>query len=65
MKVSTDLSTSQREKMLRLVAEYYDVFTSTPGTTNLAEHKIETSTNQPARAKSYTYTTRELIRKEV
>ncbi|XP_021361432.1 uncharacterized protein LOC110455569 [Mizuhopecten yessoensis] len=46
--------------------KYEDVFTDQPGRTNLAEHDIHTTTNDPVRIKSYPlpYNTKEVIKEE-
>ena len=67
VKISEDLTESQRQEMLDLVEEFQDVFSSNPGTTDLAEHRIELTTDSPVRLKPYPipYHVESVIAKEV
>ena len=53
--------------MKNLVFQYRDVFTDKPGTTNLAEHKIEMVTDDPVRVKPYPipYSLREELKQDI
>ena len=67
VKISSKLSASQKRDMKNLVFQYRDVFTDKPGTTNLAEHKIEMVTDDPVRVKPYPipYSLREELKQDV
>ena len=45
--ISEDLSARQREEVQELLQEFADIFTGIPDTTNLEEHNIETTMNEP------------------
>ena len=45
------LTDRQKKEAKALVREFQHIFTETPGTTHLAEHRIETTTNEPVRVK--------------
>ena len=47
------LTDRQKKEAKALVREYKHIFTETPGTTHLVEHRIETTTNEPVRVKQY------------
>ena len=47
------LTDRQKKEAKALVREFQHIFTETPGTTHLAEHHIETTTNEPVRVKQY------------
>ena len=67
--VSMDEALENEKKMQleRIVSKYRSVFTDLPGTTNLAEHVIETTVKEPVRAKPYPtpYAVRETVEEEV
>ena len=67
VKISSKLSASQKRDMKNLVFQYRDVFTDKPGTTNLAEHKIEMVTDDPVRVKPYPipYSLREELKQDI
>ena len=47
------LTDKQKKEAKALVREFKHIFTETPGTTHLVEHRIETTTNEPVRLKQY------------
>ena len=47
------LTDRQKIEAKALVREFQHIFTETPGTTQLAAHRIETTTNEPVRVKQY------------
>ena len=47
------LTDRQKKEAKGLVREFKHIFTETPGTTHLVEHRIETTTNEPVRVKQY------------
>jgi len=53
VKVSKDLSETQRKEVMDLLEEYQDVFTDVPGLTTLGEHSITLTTNEPIHSKPY------------
>ena len=61
------LTPVQLQEAKDLVFEYRDLFTDLPGTTNLAEHKIDLTTDEPIRQKPYPlpYATRERVKEEI
>ena len=65
--VPWQVSARQREEIQELLQEFADVFTGIPGTTNLEEHRIETTTNEPVRVKEHqmTYAVQAVIKEEV
>ena len=65
--ICTKLSKRQKKQVWELLEEYQDILTSNPAKTSLGEHRIEVTTDQPVRTKTYPlpYTVRELIPKEV
>ena len=53
MKISKDLSKQQENQVKELLEEFKDVLTYIPGETNLIEHKINLTSDQPLRTKQY------------
>ena len=53
VKISAALSAEQKKEAEDLLHEYRDVFSDVPGETNLLEHSIETTSNDPVRVKPY------------
>ena len=54
IKINPDLSDQQKKELLDLVSEFADVITDIPGHTNLIEHDIKLTSNEPVRPKPYT-----------
>lgn len=67
VKYSEELTDEQRKQVQDLVHDYQDIFTDRPGTTDLEEHRIELTTEEPIRQKPYPvpYAMRETLREEV
>jgi len=65
--IGTNLAMEQKKEVEALLQEFSDVLTDIPGTTNLAEHTIVLTSNQPIRSKPYNipYNARETLRSEV
>ena len=53
MKICKDLSKQQENQVKELLEEFKDVLTDIPGETNLIEHKINLTSDQPIRTKQY------------
>ena len=51
--INPELSEAQIRDMYDIVAEFNDVFSTKPGRTNLAEHRIKTRTANPVRQAPY------------
>ena len=51
--INPELSEAQIRDMYDIVAEFNDVFSTKPGRTNLAEHRIKTRTPNPVRQAPY------------
>jgi hypothetical protein len=51
--IGEDLTVEQREQVQELVIEFKDIFTDVPKVTNLGEHSIQLSTDEPIRGKAY------------
>ena len=49
LKISSKLSEKQKKKMELLLEEFNDVLHDKPGRTDMAEHSIETGTENPVR----------------
>ena len=67
VKINENLTSDQSKQMRELVYEYRDIFTERPGTTDLVEHTIELTTQQPVRVPPYPipYAKRDIVQKEV
>ena len=65
--ISEDLSARQRKEVQELIQEFVDVFSGIPGATNLEEHNVETTTNEPVRVKQrqMLYAMQAVIKEEV
>ena len=51
VKISEDLSETQRKELMDLLKEFQDVFTDVPGLTTLGEHSITVTTDEPIHSK--------------
>ncbi|XP_068235502.1 uncharacterized protein [Palaemon carinicauda] len=62
-----NLDLHQERQIKELVREYEDIFTDIPGTSNKGEHKIELTSHEPVRSKTYRvpYGVRASLRKEI
>ena len=67
VKVSPELDHSKQEEIQSLIAEYPDVFTDAPGTTNAVEHEIVLTSDKPVRLKPYPvpYSLKKDIKEEI
>jgi hypothetical protein len=67
VKISDQLSPIQREEVMLVLQEHSDVLTTLPGHTQLEEHVITLTTDEPIRAQIYQipYSQREVMAKEV
>ncbi len=67
MHINDTLSGKQKKEIKELVREFADIFTEEPGTTHLAEHRIETTSQDPVRVKQYQipYAKRDAVQDEV
>ena len=61
------LTQNQRAQVEEIIGEFSDVFTDIPGNTNLIEHKIETTSTIPVKAKQYPvpYNMRESLSQDI
>ncbi len=53
VKINSDLDDSQKHEVKRILGNYKDVLTDLPGKTNLGEHEIKLTDNEPVRKKPY------------
>ena len=53
VRINPNLSETQTEEVRNLLKEFTDVLTDVPGETNLVEHKIKLTSDQPVRTKQY------------
>ena len=53
MTISESLTAEQQADVMRLLEEFQCMFTDMSGTTNMAEHKIELTTNSTLRVRPY------------
>ena len=67
VQISESLTAEQQADVTRLLEELQCIFTDMPGTTHLAEHKIELTTKSPIRVRPYPipYAKRQEVEKEV
>ena len=67
VKINEELSEEDREKLLKLVEEFQDIFSDVPKVTNLVQHKIVLRTSEPIRSKPYRlpYHLTEAVDKEI
>ena len=64
---SASLTAEELQDAKNLVFRKREIFSDSPGTTNLAEHKIDLTTEEPVRQKPYPlpFSTREMVKEEV
>ena len=67
VQINPDLEPGKHREIRELLKEFSDVFTDTPGVTNLGEHGIELTSLDPVRSKAYPvpYAMKEVIDKEI
>ena len=65
--ICKDLPADIKKQLEQLVEEYLDIFTETPGTTFLAEHKIDLLSDEPIGIKQYPvpYAMRDVVKEEI
>ena len=67
VKINDRLETDQKEAVKELLYEYRDIFTDIPKVTNLGEHQITLTTDEPIRGKAYPlpHAMKEVLDKEI
>jgi len=67
VKTGPGLNETERAEFLDLAQEFSSLFTEAPGTTNLVQHHINLTSNEPVRSKPYPvpYSTRESLKKDI
>ena len=67
VKTGPGLNETEREEFLNLAQEFSSLFTKSPRTTNLVQHHINLTSNEPIRSKPYPvpYSMRESLKKDV
>ena len=67
VKLGIELTKTQQEEMMDTLVRYTEVFSDIPGKTNMIEHKIELTDNNPVRSRPYPlpYAMRENLKKEI
>ena len=67
VEVSSGLTSEQEQQLRDKVSEFKDIFTETPGLTNLVQHSIPLTTNTPVQSRPYAipYNCRESLKKDV
>ena len=65
VKLGIELSKTQPEEMINTLSRHEEVFSNTPGKTNIIKHKIELTDNNPVRSRPYLlpYIMRENLKK--
>ena len=65
--INPNLTSQQLNEINQIISNFQDVFSEKPGETNLIEHKIELTSDEPVKSKMYPmpYMVREEIRKEI
>jgi len=53
VKVNSELTEEQRGEVMKVLEEFQDVFTDVPGLTNLGEHSITLTTEEPIHSRPY------------
>jgi len=53
VKVNSELTEEQRGEVMKVLKEFQDVFTDVPGLTNLGEHLITLTTEEPIHSRPY------------
>ena len=67
VKLGIELTKTQQEEMMDTLVRYEEVFSDIPGKTNVIEHKIELTNNNPVRSRPYPlpYALRENLKREI
>jgi len=65
--INCGLNRKQRKDAEQLVEEFKDIFSDVPTTTNIVEHKVELSHDEPIKSKPYPipYKMQEVVDKEI
>ena len=53
LKIPANLEPEQQEELKDVIQEYPHVFTDMPGKTNLIEHQIQLTSDEPVRSRPY------------
>ena len=67
VKLGIELTKTQQEEMMDTLARYTEVFSDIPGKTDMIEHKIKLTDNNPVRSRPYPlpYAMRENLKREI
>ena len=67
VKYGDDLTGDRKAELLSLVEKFSDVFTDQPGCTNLIEHEIKVTSNDPVRSSPYVvpFAVRDSLKKDI
>lgn len=67
VKTGPGLNDTERAEFLDLAQEFSNLFTEAPGTTNLGQHQINLTSDEPVRSKPYPvpYSVRETLKKDL
>ena len=67
VEINENLTECQQQELKNMLSEFSDVLTDLPGKTNICEHDIKLTSNEPFRRKQYTvpHALQETIREEV
>ena len=67
VKLEIELTKLQQEEMMDTSVRYTEVFSDIPGKTDMIEHKIELTDNNPDRSRPYSlpYALRENLKREI
>ena len=65
--VNPDLTTDQKDQVLKVLVEFQDVFSDVPNVTTLGEHTVQLTSTEPIRSKAYPlpFALRESVGKEL
>ena len=67
VRLGVELSKTQQKEMMNTLSRHEEVFSDTPGKTNMIKHKIELTENDPFRYRPYSlpYAMRENLKREI
>jgi len=65
--VNSELTETQKQELFALLREFRDIFSDLPGITDIAEHRIQLTDNNPIRCKPYPipYALRDVVKSEI
>ena len=65
--IGENLTHAQRGEFMDLANQFQSLFTEAPGTTNMAQHHIKLTSDQPVRSRQYPvpYNLRESLKKDI